>query len=113
MTTLAPNEKRAVLTAGLDGQSSRKRNISFTDTGTVHLRAKILDIRGFDSSIILTLQAGILMSTGNFPEMLSQQILVETPVSPCAQHLSQEMLGAPVRGPLIKSLYTCVYVIHI
>ena len=42
---------------------------------TVNLRAKILDFRGFDSSIILILRGGILMSTGNFPEVSSQGIL--------------------------------------
>ena len=37
--------------------------------------AKILDFRGFDSSRILTLWGGILMSIGDFPESLSQAIL--------------------------------------
>ena len=40
---------------------------------TANLRTKILDFRGFDSSIILMLRGGILMSTGNFPESLSQR----------------------------------------
>ena len=39
-----------------------------------NLRTKILDSRGFDSSRILILRGGILMSTGNIPEMLSQHI---------------------------------------
>ena len=43
--------------------------------GTANLCTKILDLRGFDSSIILILRGGILMSIRNFPEMLSQQIL--------------------------------------
>ena len=43
---------------------------------TVNLRAKILDFRGFDSSNILILRGGILMSIGNLPEVLSQRILV-------------------------------------
>ena len=38
---------------------------------TVDLRTKILDFRGFDSSRILVLRGGILMSTGNFPESLT------------------------------------------
>ena len=42
---------------------------------TAIFKTKILDFRGFDSSIILSLRGGILRSTGNFPEMLSQQIL--------------------------------------
>ena len=40
-----------------------------------NLRTKILDFRGFDSSRILSLRGGILMSLGHFPEMLSQRIL--------------------------------------
>ena len=43
---------------------------------TVNLRTKILDFRGFGSSRILILRAGILMSMGNFPESLSQEIFV-------------------------------------
>ena len=43
---------------------------------TANLRAKILDFRGFDSSRILILRGGILMSIGNVPESLSQRILV-------------------------------------
>ena len=34
---------------------------------------KILDFRGFDSSIIISLRGGIFMSIGSFPESLSQQ----------------------------------------
>ena len=41
---------------------------------TANLRTKVLDFRGFDSSIILILRGGILMSIGNFPESLSQAI---------------------------------------
>ena len=43
---------------------------------TPSLPTNIVDLRGFDSSIILILWAGILMSTGNFLESLSQAILV-------------------------------------
>ena len=43
-------------------------------TPTANLRTKILDFRGFDSSIILTLRGGILMSIGNTLEILSQGI---------------------------------------
>ena len=39
-------------------------------------RTNIMDFRGFDSSIILILRGGILMSTGSFSESLSQAILV-------------------------------------
>ena len=37
----------------------------------------ILDFRGFDSSGIFILRAGILMSIRDFPEVLSQQILAD------------------------------------
>ena len=48
----------------------------FRARGAADLRTKITDFRGFDSSRILILRGGILMSIGNSPEMLSQQILV-------------------------------------
>ena len=43
---------------------------------TANLRTATSDFRGFDSSGILILRGGILLSIGNFPEILSQQILV-------------------------------------
>ena len=43
---------------------------------TANLCTKIPDFRGFDSHIILSLRGGILMSIGNFPERLSQAMLV-------------------------------------
>ena len=43
---------------------------------TANLRTRILDLGGFDSSRILTLRGGILMSIGDFPETLSQQIWI-------------------------------------
>ena len=42
---------------------------------THHFSTSILDVRGFDSSIILILRGGILTPKGNFPESLSQAIL--------------------------------------
>ena len=42
---------------------------------TANLRTKILDFRGFDSSIFLILRCGIPRPIGNCLEMLSQQIL--------------------------------------
>ena len=48
----------------------------FRHEPTVNLHTQILDFRGFDSSCISTPRGGIVMSKGNFPEMLSQQILV-------------------------------------
>ena len=43
---------------------------------SANLRAKLLDFRGFDSSIIFILRGEILMSVGNFPESSRQAILV-------------------------------------
>ena len=43
--------------------------------GAANLPTRILDFKGFDSSRILILRGGILMSVGNFPESLSQGIL--------------------------------------
>ena len=43
---------------------------------TANLLTNIMDLRGFDSSTILVLRGGILMSIGDFPESLSQAILV-------------------------------------
>ena len=56
---------------------------------TANLRTKILDFIGFDSSIILILMGGILMSIGNLPEALIQQILVG--------RILVGRLGVPVR----------------
>ena len=41
-----------------------------------NLRTKILDFRGFDSSRILSLRGGILMSIGGFLDLLGRQILI-------------------------------------
>ena len=41
-----------------------------------NLRTNIMDFRGFDSRIISIIRGGILMSIGDFPESLSQAILV-------------------------------------
>ena len=43
---------------------------------TANLPTNIVDFRGFDSSIILILRGGMLMSLGNFPESLSQAMSV-------------------------------------
>ena len=43
---------------------------------TANLRTNIMYSRGFDSSIILIQRGGIIISTGDFPESLSQAILV-------------------------------------
>ena len=44
--------------------------------GAANLRTKILDLIGFDSSIIFSLRGGIPRPIGNFMESLSQAILV-------------------------------------
>ena len=49
--------------------------ISLPGLATANLRTKILDVRGSDSSRILSVRGGILMSIGNLPESLSQAIL--------------------------------------
>ena len=43
---------------------------------TANLPTNIVDFGGFDSSIISIIMGGILMSTGDFSESLSQAILV-------------------------------------
>ena len=43
---------------------------------TANLRTNIMDFRGFDSSMILIIRAGIPRPMGNFLESLSQAILV-------------------------------------
>ena len=51
----------------------------FTDTSiaaTANLGTSIMDFRGCDSSVILILRGGIPRPMGNFPESLSQAILV-------------------------------------
>ena len=62
---LAPQHRAT--TAMVDNES---------DPSTANLRTKILDSRGFDSSRVSILRGGIIMSIGNFPECLSQAILV-------------------------------------
>ena len=43
---------------------------------TANLGTNMMDFRGFDSSIILFLRGGILISIGDFPKSLNQAILV-------------------------------------
>ena len=50
----------------------RRRSCTFT----ANLHTKILDFGGLDSSRILNSRGGILVSIGNFPESLSQAVLV-------------------------------------
>ena len=46
--------------------------------GTANLPTNIVDFRGFDSSVILIERGATLMSIGDFPEILSQAMLVGT-----------------------------------
>ena len=46
------------------------------ETSTANLCANIIDFGGFDSNIILILSGSIARPIGNFPESLSQAILV-------------------------------------
>ena len=48
---------------------------------TANPPTNIVDFRGFDSSIILIWRGGILVSIGDFPEGLSQAVLVGSNVS--------------------------------
>ena len=43
---------------------------------TANLPTTVVDFRGFDSSVILNLRGGILRYVGQFPENLSQAMLV-------------------------------------
>ena len=45
-------------------------------SSATYLDTKILDFRGFDSSIILIIRGGIPRPIGNFPESLTQAMLV-------------------------------------
>ena len=59
-------------------QACRRMSSQFSSVlqGTANLRTKILDFRGFDSGRILIIRRGIFVSIGDFPESLSQAILV-------------------------------------
>ena len=77
---------------------------------TANLHTKIVDFRGFDSSIILILRCDIFMSIEISPEMLSQQILVGiilvgrlgaalAPLQVCPRRRAiREVRGPPVPG---------------
>ena len=63
--------------SGLMARPSRKVPSMLRITRhTVNLPTNIADFRGFNSSMILMLRGGILMSIGNSPESLSQAMLV-------------------------------------
>ena len=56
--------------------SSSKFSIRAFRAPAANLRTKILDVRGLDSIVILNSRGGIVRSVMNFPEGLSQAILV-------------------------------------
>ena len=64
-----------IVSIGAPSQS-RERSVLFKDTGTANLRTTILDFRGFYSSVNLILRGGIPRPIGNYPDILSQRILV-------------------------------------
>ena len=64
-----------VLRQGLSGKDPPGVELQ-NATGTANHRTNIKGFRGFDSSIILSLRGRILMYIGDFPESLSQAILV-------------------------------------
>ena len=53
-------------------------NTSYSNTNAItpNRPTNIVDFKGFDSNIILTLRGGILMSIGDFLQSLSQAMLV-------------------------------------
>ena len=66
---------------------------------TTNLGTKILDFRGFDSSIILIIRGGILVSMGEVLESLSQE-------SSKRNNLSRD-IGCPIRGASAHLQTTC------
>ena len=81
---MPPNAQQEPKSARARGAKTRPRAVraaylqtpSRGITAKLRTSTKFLDFSGFDSSVILLLRGGILMSIGNSPEMLSQQILV-------------------------------------
>ena len=72
---------------------------------TVNLRTKILAFRGFDSSRILIVRGGFLMSIGNSHEIVSQAILAGIilvgRLGVAVVSLSRPTLQVTVRFPVI------------
>ena len=60
---------------GCGGTQQLRRVSQVIGDSAADLRTKILDFRGLDSSRILSLRGGILISIGDFPGSLSQRIL--------------------------------------
>ena len=58
------------------GEEGRRRQGVPRARSSTNLRTNIVGFGGFGSSIVLILRGGILMSIGDFPESLSQAIIV-------------------------------------
>ena len=97
----APPDVKA---GGESAQSTPKATATSAKLGlTANLRTKILDFRGFDdSSRILILRGGILMSTGNLPDILSQRILVGIIL---VERLGVASAAGTPKGPLPSQLF--------
>ena len=75
----------------------------------ISLITKILECRGFDSSRILISRRGIFMSLGNFPEVLSQRILVGIILVARLGVTRSISRSAPLRGRPKESANTILY----
>ena len=62
---------------GCGGTQQLRRVSQVIGDSAADLRTKILDFRGLDSSIMLSLRVELSLSIGNWPESLSQAILVQ------------------------------------
>ena len=66
---------------GARGGEAPRARAPLQATATPNLPISIVDFRGFDSSVILILRGGITRSIGDFPESLTQAMLVGCNVS--------------------------------
>ena len=70
--------------------SSPPRRLESADNNSsANFRTKILDLRGFDSNIILILRGGIIMSIGQYPGMFESTNLSK-------DHLSRDNLSREI-----------------
>ena len=84
------------------GPTESRRAAQRQPSPTASLRTKILDFRGFDSSIILILRCGILMSTGNLPEKFESK-------NRGRDNLSREIGRTPLRPEM--DVRTCAWIL--
>ena len=91
--------------------SSALSNLAFV---AANLGTKIMDFRGFDSSVILILRGGIPRSIASFPEGLSQAILVGMMLVGRLGEAAERLLRAGDTGicekstPLEKKTFGCI-----